>query len=267
MFDYSGSVSDSELADYKRYAWNQLSAFADKGLALKVLKYDEQAETEYYVEHLTSDKLEVGTELHHHFFKPLQGKQRIAGLTNVQSVLDYVLREKESRKAVLIYTDDIPNLSGRHMQKLSTIEGVENMLISIFNIPSPIWIVTSNKQLLGLSKLVEKATGKPLCISLDEPNYFDSALSCLNKNEERGDITAFPNPSNGNFTIRCSNYEEHHYSSIQLRDASGKKVFQNIILNGEHTNIETINLSAGNYFLWVVDNNGGTEIIPITIAK
>lgn len=267
VFDYSGSVSDSELVDYKRYAWSQLSAFADKGLALRVLKYDEQAETEYYVEHLTTDKLVVGTELHHHFFKPPQGKQRIAGLTNVQSVLDYVSRQKESRKAVLIYTDDIPNLSGRHMQKLSAIEGVENMLTSIFNIPSPIWIVTSNKQLLGLSNLVEKATGKPLCISLDEPNYFNSALSCLSKDKEWGGITVFPNPSNGNFTIQCSNYEEHRYSSIQLRDASGRKVFQEMILNGERTNIETTNLSAGNYFLWAIGNNGATEIIPISIAK
>lgn len=67
------------------------------------------------------------------------------------------------------------------------------------------------------------------------------------------DITVFPNPSNGSFTIDINNAG---IKEIRLTDLLGNNVFQQRINNQAKVNIE--NLPAGTYILMVIDKDNKT---------
>ena len=65
----------------------------------------------------------------------------------------------------------------------------------------------------------------------------------------------FPNPASDRITVKCNK----EFNTIQIINISGQIVYSATV-NGDQTTIDTSNLSAGNYFIRVITNEGAHSV-------
>jgi len=87
----------------------------------------------------------------------------------------------------------------------------------------------------------------------------------LAKSKTRSGSALYPNPNQGNFTVRIPDGLAGQHALLQIRDAQGGFV-KNIAVQGERTlTLDLMGQSNGLYFIAVTGNGMTTEALPIII--
>ena len=79
-----------------------------------------------------------------------------------------------------------------------------------------------------------------------------------------GEVTLFPNPSNGVTYINVQN-PKGHTLKMSIVDITGKTVRENVVLNSTTNEINTKNLNAGLYFLNIVNEQNERSVYKLIV--
>lgn len=79
-----------------------------------------------------------------------------------------------------------------------------------------------------------------------------------------GEVTLFPNPSNGVTYLNVQN-PKGYTLKMSLVDITGKTVRENVVLNSSRNEINTKNLNAGLYFLNIVNEQNERSVYKLTV--
>lgn len=98
------------------------------------------------------------------------------------------------------------------------------------------------------------------CMSNDASFSYPSSSPCVLtapsiQNSSHNDISIFPNPSNGSFTLDFANV---HITEIIITDLLGNIVFRELTNKQTNIKIDNLNLHKGTYFLTAIDVFGGS---------
>jgi poly(3-hydroxybutyrate) depolymerase len=86
--------------------------------------------------------------------------------------------------------------------------------------------------------------------------------SSIEKHDRQNEITIFPNPSQGSFTITATNFNKH--LTVSIFDVTGRKADTFEILSSK-TNYSNLNLRQGIYFLKITDGSGNLSVKKILV--
>lgn len=93
---------------------------------------------------------------------------------------------------------------------------------------------------------------------------FNSCETLSLEELEVGEVSIFPNPSDGMSFIRIEN-PNGYTLRMNIVDITGKLVRENTVLNSTQTEINTSNLNAGLYFLNVVNQNNERGVFKLMV--
>ncbi|MGB0806187.1 MAG: T9SS type A sorting domain-containing protein [Salibacteraceae bacterium] len=82
----------------------------------------------------------------------------------------------------------------------------------------------------------------------------------------QGDITLFPNPNNGEFSLNLENVENGTYN-VNVKNIIGQNVYQDVInVTGSYnSNVRISNMQNGIYFMEISNNAGETSVIRFVV--
>lgn len=139
--------------------------------------------------------------------------------------------------------------------------------------------IPSNIQWYGPDGLIPGATG-PTFHPTKQGNYYavvvsdgckGAASNVINvslltvRPKNMSNLSIYPNPSSGILTLDWGS--EKMNGSVEVYTVTGQRVYNAIIDNVTSQTLQLNNLSDGNYFVVIHDNNGKTGTVPVTIAR
>lgn len=270
VFDYSGSVSNDEMAVYKQHAWDELSKLADKQIGLQIAAFGSSTVNQFYLPSMTEGDFKPGSKLYRYFFNSNEqavDKAQMKEMTNFHSVMNFLNEDEVEGKAVFIYTDSPPNYSVDQAY-LPVIAGVISFFTTVSETNFPLQVITNNSQLLGLSDLLEGNARLNLCAAPEEVDMDLITSPCSDKKLANELFKVVPNPCRWEFVIECQHCKEGAFYTAVLKDLAGRDAIESFGLIGKQTTIDTRNLASGSYFLWLQSDDAQIfEPIPVIIAR
>lgn len=102
-----------------------------------------------------------------------------------------------------------------------------------------------------------------LCVDIDANGiYRCGSLNVEEETEADQKISIYPNPNNGDFTLRTGRFEGSNMT-VHLFDVSGRSVHE-MRLENAPSQIEMKSISAG-YYLVVIRSSVGSETVPVSV--